>query len=353
MQGIKISAYINLNRTTAFDIFTDELALGLARKGIQVDLSPHGKIKEDGQEIGHIISWDNGNSFTIEWNPINWKKSEKMRLVINFQEDVNGTLISFEQTNWRKALDDQEQDFVGWFASEVIASFFKNTDSNSLIDWLTDRLARRPTGIQARNIYSNPEYHWPNFYAILDFLKLNSSDYLLEIGCGGGAFLHEALKSGCKAAAIDHSADMVRLAKQNNYESIEKGTLTIYEADATQLPFTSSTFTCAISTGVFQFISNPIKVFEEIYRVLTKNGKFILFTGSKELRGTPAAPEPIVSRLYFYEDNELEELARKSGFNKIEILRPDLSDYARKVGILEESISLFSSHSGQLMIAIK
>jgi len=43
----------------------------------------------------------------------------------------------------------------------------------------------------------------------------------------------------------------------------------------------------------------------------------VLFTGTKALVGTPAAPEPVASRLHFYEDNELIELAHKAGFGTL------------------------------------
>jgi len=63
-------------------------------------------------------------------------------------------------------------------------------------------------------------------------LGLRRDDYLLEVGCGGGAFLHDVLGSGCRAAAIDHSADMVRVAREANSEAIEQNRLEIREGDA-------------------------------------------------------------------------------------------------------------------------
>jgi hypothetical protein len=40
-----------------------------------------------------------------------------------------------------------------------------------------------------------------------------------------------------------------------------------------------------------------------------------------ELRGTPAAPEPLASRGHFYSDEQLAELARKAGFDEVEVAR--------------------------------
>jgi SAM-dependent methyltransferase len=221
-------------------------------------------------------------------------------------------------------------------------------------DWITDRRARRPSGPEARTTYRDPIYHRPNFKAILAVLGLQRDDYLLEVGCGGGAFLHDALSSGCRAAAIDHSADMVRLAREVNREAVQQGRLEIRQGDAACLPYPDGTFTCAVMTGVFGFISEPVRVLAEIRRVLAPGKRLVLFTGGKELRGTPAAPEPMASRLQFYEDHELIELARKAGFGEAHLEHPDFEPLAREAGVPEEALELFKgSGGGQLLVARK
>jgi ubiquinone/menaquinone biosynthesis C-methylase UbiE len=166
--------------------------------------------------------------------------------------------------------------------------------------------------------------------------------------------LHDALKSGCKAAAIDHSSDMIRVACEVNHAAIQQNRLEIREGDAGSLPFPNGVFTCAVMTGVFGFISNPLQALSEIRRVLAPGGRLVLFTGTKELRGTPAAPEPMASRLYFYENEELLELARQAGFGEAHLERPDFEPLARAAGIPEEHMELFKGRSGgQLLIARK
>ena len=163
-----------------------------------------------------------------------------------------------------------------------------------------------------------------------------------------------ALKSGCKAAAIDHSSEMVRLAREVNRDTISQNRLEIREGEADSLPYPDGIFTCAVMTGVFGFIQDPLRALSEIRRVLAAGGRLVLFTGSKELRGTPAAPEPMASRLYFYEDQELEEFARKAGFDNAVVERPDFEQYAREVGIPEEHLALFKGRAGgQLLVARK
>lgn len=45
--------------------------------------------------------------------------------------------------------------------------------------------------------------------------------------------------------AIDHSAEMVRLARERNAEAIAAGPLTVEQAKAERLPFTDREFTAA------------------------------------------------------------------------------------------------------------
>ena len=93
---------------------------------------------------------------------------------------------------------------------------------------------------------------------------LGPEDYLLEVGCGGGAFLDDARRSGCKAAAIDHSSDMVGLARKVNHEAIQENRLEVHEGEADSLPYPGGLFTCAVMTGVFGFIPDPLKALSGI-----------------------------------------------------------------------------------------
>ena len=220
-------------------------------------------------------------------------------------------------------------------------------------DWITDRRARRPFGAQSRSIYRNPVYHYPNFRVILAELALTPKDYLLEVGCGGGAFLKQALQTGCRSAAIDHSPDMVRLATQANRDAVADGRLEIHNASAGGLPFADETFTCAIMTGVLGFLSEPVLALREIRRVLGRGGRFVGLGSDPEMKGTPAAPEPMASRLRFYDEHELRRLAVEAGFEKVRVVRRDLEQFARESGVPREHLALFRGPGASFLLANK
>jgi SAM-dependent methyltransferase len=73
---------------------------------------------------------------------------------------------------------------------------------------------------------------------------------------------------------------------------------------------------------MFFFLPDPASVLAESARVLRPGGRVAVFATSKELRGTPAAPEPMATRSRFYEDAELEQLARDARFAEASVTRP-------------------------------
>jgi cyclopropane fatty-acyl-phospholipid synthase-like methyltransferase len=89
------------------------------------------------------------------------------------------------------------------------------------IDRMTDRIARRPHGRKARATYGAADAHSFLWEPVLETLELGSEDRLLDVGCGGGAFLQRARQSGCAIAGLDHSRDMVRLARDKTGARIE------------------------------------------------------------------------------------------------------------------------------------
>jgi SAM-dependent methyltransferase len=249
-----------------------------------------------------------------------------------------------------EAIDEDNE--AGWIAQVVLAPLFASLEPDAVGDWLTDRWARRPSGSAAREGYRDPTHHRPSFGAILSALQLRPEDVLLEVGCGGGAFLERAVRSGCRAAAIDHSPEMVALARELNAEAVADGRLEIVEGEAEQLPFADDAFTCAAMMQVFFFLDAP-RVLAECRRVLRPDGRLAVFTVTEAARGTPAAPEPMASRGRFYADEELVQLSRDAGFRLASVTHPDLARYARAAGLPGDVVALFaqSTDVGQLLLA--
>lgn len=351
---VSASIIVTLEPSAAFDIIIDELAMALKPLRMQFEPAPDGRVTEDGTEVGRVISWESGRHVLLEWHAANWKPDEVMKVELRFERVQEQTRITLETSEWERVLEDHGSELAGWFAGEVMAPVLQAMGPGRFGDWVTDRAARRPSGTLARTGYRDPVMHRPNFKAILRKLSLTPKDYLLEIGCGGGAFLEDALRSGCRAAAIDHSPEMVRLAREVNRDAVAKHRLEVQEAEADKLPYPDSVFTCAMMTNVFGFLPDPVATLAEVHRVLTKGGRLVIYTLSPEMRGTMAAPEPMASRLRFYEDVELMRLAKTVGFVDVGVERPSLEPFAREAGLPEEQAKHFAGPGdGQLLVAQK
>jgi ubiquinone/menaquinone biosynthesis C-methylase UbiE len=187
------------------------------------------------------------------------------------------------------------------------------------IDRMTDRVARRPHGRAARKTYGAADAHSFAWEPVLDALELTAEDTLLDVGCGGGVFLQRALETGCTAVGLDHSRDMVRLARKT-----VAGRARIVHGKAEELPFGDREFTAISCLVAFFFFPDPVAVLREFHRVLDpQRGRVAIFTTPPELKGTPAAPYPLATRGHFYEDDELAALGRAAGFAVADVRRAD------------------------------
>jgi ubiquinone/menaquinone biosynthesis C-methylase UbiE len=187
------------------------------------------------------------------------------------------------------------------------------------IDRMTDRMARRPHGRQARETYGAADAHSFTWEPVLEALELGPDDRLLDVGCGGGAFLRNAIAAtGCDGVGVDHSREMVRLA----------GPLAVH-AEAEALPFGGAEFTAVSSIVAFFFFPEPLLALHEMHRVLAPNGRIAIYTTSPEAKGTMAAPYPLATRGHFYTDEELQRLPLEAGFSIARVSRPDESGWAQ------------------------
>lgn len=180
-----------------------------------------------------------------------------------------------------------------------------------------NKTARKPEGRWAVRNYNNPRAHYRSFKIIMNKLSLNETDAYCEIGCGGGVLLKMALSAVKKAAAIDHSREMVSLAIKNNRSNVEAKKVEIVEGSAEKLPWEDGAFTACGSANMFFFVENPVAMLEEVYRVLKPGGRFCMVTMGRGL----------LCRLTFgwlyslktYSDDRMIEMMKAAGFLNFQV----------------------------------
>jgi ubiquinone/menaquinone biosynthesis C-methylase UbiE len=196
---------------------------------------------------------------------------------------------------------------------------FTRWSMSSVVDGVVDRFWRRPRGVIARRFWRDPKAHHEIFRTVLDALKPQPDDHLLEIGCGGGTFVKGALERGCRATAVDHSADMVAVTVANNRDAVSAGRLEVVQASADKLPLPNGRYTCATMMNVFFFLDAPATL-SELHRVLAPGGRVVIHTAAPN-PPTRVAPPPLARRMRFYTDDELVSLLEGAGFGKPEVTR--------------------------------
>jgi ubiquinone/menaquinone biosynthesis C-methylase UbiE len=156
---------------------------------------------------------------------------------------------------------------------------------------------------------------------------------VLDAGCGHGNLIIDEYREKIDRAV---GVDISREATSKNV-CLDK----VVIANLEKLPFKDRSFDVVLGLWVLEHLSDPRAVFNQIYRVLKKDGAFIFVTPNKNsypilakrlLAALPGLTQKIFKKLYgreeedifgtYYRANtrkEIEKLIKASGFKKIKL----------------------------------
>ena len=102
---------------------------------------------------------------------------------------------------------------------------------------------------------------------------------ILDIGTGPGYLPIEIAKktSNIKIVGVDLSRKLIQIARSNASKAGFSDRLTFQFGNAGRLTFEDSSFDMVISTGMLHSLKDPVKVLQEIYRVLRAGGEAWIF----------------------------------------------------------------------------
>lgn len=102
--------------------------------------------------------------------------------------------------------------------------------------------------------------------------------FVLEIGPGPGYLGLEWLSKtqGTKLQGIEISRDMINMARRNSKEYELENRVEYVKGDAQDMPFDNNIFDGVFSNGSLHEWSQPIKIFNEIHRVLKPGGRYFI-----------------------------------------------------------------------------
>jgi ubiquinone/menaquinone biosynthesis C-methylase UbiE len=125
---------------------------------------------------------------------------------------------------------------------------------------------------------------------------------ILDIGTGPGRLPIEIAKQvkNAKVFGIDISDDMIKIARKNAGREGLEGRVEFKVKSANDTGFENNSIDLVVSTGMLHHLSQPIKAFNEIYRILRPGGEAWLFDGRRD--ATRAEFEGTVRDLGIEED---------------------------------------------------
>ncbi len=98
---------------------------------------------------------------------------------------------------------------------------------------------------------------------------------ILDAGCGTGNFSMKLAGLGCQVTGIDISHDMLQIAERKN---LQLPKISYRQMDLYDLDFPDSCFDGVFSMAAFEFVHEPQRAFDELYRVLKPGGKLLIGT---------------------------------------------------------------------------
>lgn len=191
-----------------------------------------------------------------------------------------------------------------------------------------DVTARKPSGWLGKLMYQKPVGHYGFFRVAMEKLRLQPEDVFLEVGCGSGVMLDVVLQTVQRACGIDHSPDMVELARQKNAQALSEGRAEIVQGNVQALPWHEDYFTCAAGVEMLWFVEEPALALREVYRVLKPGGRLVFVTAAQpESALSKLLSAPWLRHLRFHSNGELASMLREAGFQVVQVQRVDRSEH--------------------------
>lgn len=115
--------------------------------------------------------------------------------------------------------------------------------------------------------------------AAFELLRPEKGMRILDVGCGTGNFTYKIAEIGCDVTGIDISKKMLEQARAKGVGS--NGSISFEIMNGSSILFDNELFDAVISMAAFEFIPDPLKVYNEMKRVVKPGGHIVIGTIQK------------------------------------------------------------------------
>ena len=142
-----------------------------------------------------------------------------------------------------------------------------------------EKQGSKPTGIIGKIIGRlMNKFHTSLYVEYFNKNSLPDNYRILDIGCGGGKFLMYLSQKSKEFElwGLDHSKEMIDLTSQVNKKAINQDRLKLLVGSVTKIEIKDNSLDLVTAFETVQFWSDLDKAFSEIYRILDKDGEFLI-----------------------------------------------------------------------------
>tara|TARA_B100000965_G_C19588752_1_gene757019 strand:+ start:657 stop:1592 length:936 start_codon:yes stop_codon:yes gene_type:complete len=144
----------------------------------------------------------------------------------------------------------------------------------------------------------------PRQKKVLQYLKslnLPKGSKILELGFGGGQTANIILKNGYKYCGIDISKHLCEESEKKSIEYVKSGTAKFFQGSIEKkYPFEDGEFDACVVLGALQYVGDLDYCFNEIRRVLKKDGNFIVAQANMYGISELIYPRSLILRILYF-----------------------------------------------------
>jgi ubiquinone biosynthesis O-methyltransferase len=133
---------------------------------------------------------------------------------------------------------------------------------------------------------------------------------ILDIGCGTGNFSIKLAKMGCEVVGIDVSEEMLK--KAEGKAKLEGLDIEFHKMDVYDLDFEDKSFDAVFSMAAFEFIKEPERAIDEMFRVAKEGAQILIGTINRDSKW---------GELYLSEDFQKNSVFKYAHFKNLEDLK--------------------------------